>query len=280
MAIKRYVGALADARKGAVLLMCEYCGAETPSIGDSCFCSNCESIVTSDRAALAMKDHVLADSLDRINKSFASFDFEGAVGTYESLLKERKEPQLMYAAAIAYLRYSNHEISEIGYMNTGFMEANTAHRDRAALLASTAKKWLAKSVSTANSEIAAGARSPAMQYAKFLSHMKMQNMRAASEALKELKGMGNEYIYRYAAMVLDSGVQEFGNLLKDSEALMARGMFSVNAFYYAALALFKKNRPKDARELLASLNGVIKSGNMDALLLEINYQLGTFSGRV
>lgn len=273
MDAKGYADALEELEKTTVLLICEYCGVETPSIGDFCICSNCESMVVTNRTLLERKDHVLLDSLDRINRSMADSKYEDAMPFYDKIILERNEPSLMYAAAIAYLKYSNYEIMQIGYAKIGFMEENTIHRDKAAKLASTAKRLLTKSISIVNMEIGKGNRPLNFVYNRFLSQIKMGNHKGAKNSIDILQKAGNDYVYNYAQMVFESSMERYDTALKIADRFTKRENFSINAFYYIGLSLFKKGKNKEAKRTLEVLNSILKNGNLEALILEINYQL-------
>lgn len=270
---KAYVTMLGTLEKKGALFMCEYCGIETPALESQCICSNCESLVSSTRAILEKKDHILLDALDSINNSIANSDYDAALSIYERIIAERKEPSLMYAAAIAYLKYSNHEITKIGYMSMGFMEENTRHRDKAAKLVSSAKKLLTKSIGMANAEMAKGNRPVNLVYNRFLAQIKMGGVKGAQETVGMLEKMGNEYVYDYAAMVFEARMERYGKVITMAEKLTKEKSFSLNAFYYIGLALFKTGKMRDAKEVLEALNGILKSSNLEALIFEVNAQL-------
>lgn len=274
MDVKDYAALLENSKKSCTMLMCEYCGTETPSIGSMCICSNCECLVTTGRAVLEKKDHLLLDALDRINASVSEDKYDDAVSVYTSLIAEKKLPMLMYAAAIMYMKYSNYEITKIGYMHSGFMEENTLHRDKAAKLVSSAKRLLTKSISISNAEIKGGG-SFDMIYGRFLAQIKMGSIKGAKNSMDMLEKAGNEYVYDYARMVFESRMEKYDSVMKSAEALMSNERFSVNAFYYIGLALFKKRRVKEARQVLQPLEGLLKSSNLDALLFEVDCQLAT-----
>ena len=103
MSAKDYVSSFSKLSKSAVLMMCEYCGVETLAIGNSCMCSNCESMVLSTRAMIQSKDHLIVDTLDNINSGITQSKFDQELIFYDKLIAERKDPSLMYAAAIANL---------------------------------------------------------------------------------------------------------------------------------------------------------------------------------
>ena len=273
MDAKGYVSALEEFKKSSSLLICEYCGVETASLGDICVCSNCESMVVTTRPILQKKDHPLLDSLDSINNAINDMKYELAIPIYDKLIADKKDPSLMYAAAILYLKYSNYEITQIGYAKPGFMEDNTVHRDKGAKLASTAKKLLSKSISVANAEIAKGNTPLSLVYNRFLAQVKMGSVKGAKESVGLLQKLGNEYIYNYASLVFEARMEHYDNTIKIADTLTDPKSFSVNAFYYIGLGLFKKRKVKDAKMVLEALNGILKSNNLEALIFEINAQL-------
>jgi tetratricopeptide (TPR) repeat protein len=277
MDIKNYETTLHNLMKSYSLLMCEYCGVETFNSVSAklCICSNCESIIVTTKAMLEKKDGSLVDNLTKINRSVGEFKFDDTIALYDKMIAEKKDPSLMYAEAIAYLKYSNYEITQIGYAKPGFMEDNTVHRDRAAKFASTAKKLLTKSISIANAEMAKGNRSLNLVYNRFLAQVKLGGVKGAKESVEILEKMGNEYVYDYAYMVFEARMEKYDNTLKVADKLTKDDNFSVNAFYYIGLALFKKGNMKDAKTVLQSLNWVLKSTNLEALIFEINAQLAT-----
>ena len=89
-------------------------------------CSNCESIINNDRKSLLGTNPELVGDLDTIRKGIANNDFESVVSVYDRMRSENEGPSLMYAEALAYIAYSNHEISLISYDRKGFMEENSA----------------------------------------------------------------------------------------------------------------------------------------------------------
>lgn len=275
MDARQYIQVLESLKGSFAPLMCSYCGTETQSIGSTCMCSNCELIVSGTRGALTKRDHVLVDSLDRINNSIEGGEYEDALAVYENLLKQSSDPALMYAAAAAYLKQSNYETSQISYSKEGFMEDNTVHRNNGAKLASAAKKYLARAISTVQDDIVKGNRSFDLVYNMFLAQVKMDNMRAAQECLNMLKNLGNSYVYDYASMVFESALGRYDRLANASGKLMAKDNFSINAFYYAGFALLKSKKLEDSKELLHSLAGMLRNPNIDALIAEIDYELST-----
>ena len=266
---------LAKLLKSSSLFVCAQCGTETVALGGMCMCSNCESIATDTRSVLKAKDHVLLDALEKLNASIESNDYASAISVYDSLVAERKSPFLMYAQALLYMKYSNHEIGQIGYENPGFMEGNAVHRQNASKFASLSKKLLTKSIHTSKKEIEGGAASPSLSYNLFLSQIKLGMMRAASATVNDISKLGNSYVYNYALMVFKARREHYDQMIKLAENLANADSFSLNAFYYIGLGFFKKGKYKQAKSILSSIEGLMKSGNLEALMFEIDAQLAT-----
>ena len=269
----QYIKTLKLAESASSPFTCEYCGAETSARGEVCMCSNCESMVVTTRVILEKRDHVLLNLLDSINKQVAESKYEDALASYEKLIAERKDPSMMYAAAVTYLKYSNHEVMQIGYTRPGFMEENAVYRNKAAQLVSSAKKLLAKSISMANVEIAKGNKPLNLVYNRFLAQIKMNSMKGAKHSIELLSQIGNEYVYDYAQMVFNAAMGKYDDAIKMADRLVTGKAFSVNAYYYIGLALFKKRHFRDAKTVLDALNGIIKSDNITMLIFEANAQM-------
>ena len=156
------------------------------------------------------------------------------------------------------------------------MEDNTVHRDKAAKLASTAKKLLSKSVSTSSAEILKGNAPLNLLYSRFLSLAKLGRTKGMKDSIELLKQNGNEYAYDYASMIFEAHREKYDNVMEFAQKLMDQRNFSINAFYYMGLALFKKGKMNEAKTLLEALNGVLRNNNIDALIFEINAQLSIY----
>jgi len=273
MNAKDYIGLLKSSAGRSTVLTCRYCGTDTRSVGQMCMCSNCECIVDSSRSAIEKGDHLLIASLDRINGSMGTNNYADAATANDQLVAQKKDPLMMYAAALAYLKYSNYEITQIGYMTPGFMEGNTVHRDKAAKLASSAKRLLAKSIAVSNAAIKEGNSSFGILYARFLAQVKMGMKKGASDSIAMLEKSGNSYVHDYSRMVFESSMERYEKVIAAAEKLMTAESFSVNAFYYAGLALFKTRKLKEAKMVLESLRGMLKSDNLEALIFEVDAQL-------
>ena len=273
MDVESRINTLKTALKMSTQFICEHCGVETAAVGGICMCSNCESMVLNHRDTVEKKDHLLLDALDRINRAIDNSDYQSAVSIYDSLVAERKDPPLMYAEAILLLKYSNHEIGQIGYENPGFMEGNAVHREKASKLVSLSKKLLTKSIGISKKEIAAGSGSLGLTYNLFLAQVKLGMLRAANSTVDDLSKLGSGYAYSYSRMVLEAKREHYDNMMEIADTLAKTDSFSLNAFYYIGLGLFKKGRYAEAKRLLSQLQGLMKSGNLEALIFEADAQL-------
>ena len=52
MNINGHLSLLQEAEKFGAVIICEYCGVETLSLGNICMCSNCENIATTTASML------------------------------------------------------------------------------------------------------------------------------------------------------------------------------------------------------------------------------------
>lgn len=275
MDTRKYVSLLEDCKNSGKLLMCEYCGHETVSTRDLTICSNCESIITTTKPMLEKKDPALLKELQAIIDDTNAMNYSPVIASYDKIILERKEPQFMYAAALANIRYSNHEITLINYNKPGFMEENAVHRDKAAKLISSAKKLLTKSIKLTKDEMIQQNNSLNLTYNLFLMELKLGKAKSANATMQKLKELGNEYLYNYAVMIFEANREKYDAVIKVADTFMKKDRFCTNAFYYLSLALFKKGRLNDAKSILESIKDVIKTESMEALSFEVNYQLST-----
>lgn len=267
MNIRKYMKLLKAVEKSGGMLVCTSCGAETLSAGGMSVCSNCESLVHTTRKSLSSSNPDLLNSLDAINKSLSDGDFDSAIATYDGM--ESEDPSLLYAEALVYIRYSNHEISSISYGRKGFMEENAVHRSKASRLVSMSKLLVTKAISMANKEIESGSKPLDMVYTLFLLQTKLGQLRSAGSTLQELGGMGNAYVQEYANLVFSTSAKKYDEALKRAETMMAANHLPLNAFYYASFALFKKGMLRESAVLLGELQHMMNSTNVETLLEEI-----------
>lgn len=250
--------------------MCGYCGAETVALGGIGMCSNCENMINLSRDTIESVDPALASSLGSIITAMASNDFDSVDKSYDALLAEKRSPQLLYASALARIKHSNYEISQIRYDRKGFMEENAVHRSNASKLMSAARRMLTKGAYMSKSTVSKGESSPAVAFSLFLSQLKLGNMRGARYALKLLGKTGDEYSLAYANMLFASSMRKYKEADKYAFKLTTPQSFSINAFFYMAFSMFKRHAFGDARTLLSGISGFIKSSNPELLLEAID----------
>ena len=274
--VSQYVALLQSALKQSKLFFCTYCGAETPAVGGMCMCSNCESFVYMDRALAESKDSSLVGLLQSISEKVKNLDYDGAIAAYDTIIASNKDPNYFYAKSLIYIKYSNHVISQIRYDRDGFMEENTALRDRGAALMLTAKSLLNWAVYNAMPDMKDDKLSLNAAYMAFLAYIKLSDLKAAQHMLQKVKVFDSNYVGRYADVVLESNTESQTReekLLAKAEALTSAKCFSINAFYYIALCLYDKRNYKECRELATHLKEVMSNSSIDYLIRKSDEQL-------
>ena len=264
MDVNRYVKILDSMGASASNLMCRSCGLITPSIGQLGICHNCESAISMGRDMLVKRSPDLVAALDDINAKLDANMYDEALAAYDELIKKDAEPSLVYAEALAYSRRSNYEVAQISYDRPGFMEENAEHRGNAARYAATARMLFNKAASQCRAALAGG-ESPSSRYTAFMSYVKLGDYKAARAMLGEMADSGNDYVHEYAAMVFCSATGRFDEMLGHAEELTKPGSFSINAFFYIALALLKNHDKKQALRLLGALKKHVDSDAIRAL---------------
>lgn len=266
-----YLNVLENAESKGVIFLCEYCGCETISTSEKAMCSNCECVVATTKAVLERKDSALCGDLAQIRSSIDNKDYKAAIELY-GRLASKDEPQLLYAAALANLKYSNEEIAQIGYDKNGFMEENTIHRANASKLVSNSKRLLTKAIKRGNDEIKQGNNSPNLIYTLFLAELKLGRTKHARSYMQALEKSDRE-LYYYSLILFGSAIGDYNSVIRLCRPLMTEGKFTFNAYYYMALALFKTGRYAEAQQILVSLKNYVRNENIEALLFETRYQL-------
>jgi tetratricopeptide (TPR) repeat protein len=273
MNYSRYTDLLEAVAEQANQLMCLYCGEETLTTGDIAVCSNCESLVYDTSSALRSKDATLFENLLEIKKGIVANDYDKVLALYDKLIAANKDPAYLYAKALVYIKYSNSQISSIRYDREGFMDENVPLRDTAAKYTSLARATLNESLNVSAVDIA-GTKPPLTSvYTTFLCQIKLTDFRGASNTLQIIKNMQNVYVAEYSAMVLESNLRHDDEALKHAEFLLEKGAFSVNAFFYIALALFDKKNYSEARKIADLLKKVMKNNSIDVLLYNIEQEV-------
>jgi tetratricopeptide (TPR) repeat protein len=262
----KYLAVLFNAHRK---LICIYCGTKTAAVSEMCMCSNCENIARYDSRTFSSMDPMLESSLRTIQETIAEERYDDAIAEYEKLEQYKDDPALLYAKALAYIKYSNHENAKISYDRSGFMEDNAAVMERSLSLASTAKALLAKSIAFALQEIAQGNGSLSNTYALLLAQLKFGELKGAKESLNEIEKLGNPLVYNYALMLFESHMKNYEKMMEHADEIIRSDDVLVNAFFYAGLALLKLGRRDDAEKLLAAVGGMFSSGTVPALIEEI-----------
>ena len=248
--------------------MCQFCGAYTPAINNQGICHSCENVISSDRAALMKNSSDMCAILDSYNKQAASSDFDTALKTYDSLLEKYPAPNYTYAKALAYISYSNYELSKIRYDLPGFMEENSVHKEAASHLFSSAKLLLNKAIFDAAKQAAAQSGQQTTYgtcYLMFLAAVKLDDIAAAKSYLGRLKASGNAYLSAYAEIVFNSHIGDFNALLRSADSMLKGKDFPINIFYYLSYALFKLGRRADSEKLTGALEKVLGSNTISSL---------------
>ena len=276
MNVGRYIKLIRNMKASVTELQCTYCGMETVSVGEISICSNCESIIHASRRMLLTRNPDLVKRLDGISKGIKSKDFESAIAIYDEMREGGGEPALLYAEALAYIGYSNYEISKISYDREGFMEENITHRSRGSELISTSKLLLTEAVGLAVREIEKekGNASLNLEYSLFLAQLKLGLVRGAGYTLSNLRKMTGAYVSEYANLVFDASVGRYDDVIKNAGSMIKSTHISANVFYYIAFALFKKGDMEDSERMLEELGPLMKSENVGSLLQEIEKARG------
>ena len=255
-------------------MMCTYCGVETPTIDNVGMCSNCESVVYVDAETLQTKDAQLFTELAAVNDRLSSFDYDGALAAYDSIIAAKKDPAYLYAKALVYIKYSNYSMSSIRYDRRGFMEENIPLKDKAISLAADARQLLTLALNAAMADMGSDKPPLGIAYTAFLSAVKLSDLKAAGYAMEKINVSDSAYVGAYAAMVLGAELRKPDEALKHAGQLTGRARFSINAFFYIAQALYDKGRFAEAKRLAEELKPVMKgSGSVDALISDAGKQL-------
>ncbi len=269
MKLDQYIKYLAVLFKAHRRLICIYCGTKTAALSELCMCSNCENIARNDSRTFSSKDPILDGSLHLIEEATIEQRYDIAIEEYEKLEQYKDDPALLYAKALLYIKYSNHENAKISYDRPGFMEENVAVVERSLSLASTAKALLAKAIAASRWEAAQGNNSISNLYTLLLAQLKFGELKGARESLDEIEKQGSPLIYNYAAMIFESHMDNYVKVMEHTDAIISSEEVLVNAFFYAGLALFKLGRQDDATKLLTAVSGMSSNRSVPALVAEI-----------
>ena len=263
-----FLPALKLAKASGTKLFCGYCGTETAAIGGKGICSNCEMPLEQDRATFSERNAELFQAIASIKSAVEKGDFDGAAKMYGDAFAKYHDPGLLYAESLVRIKQSNAAIAQIRYDRKGFMEENTAHRNEGAQRVSDAKLLLTKAISVCNS---AAGTIPANgnAFLLFLCYSRMDMQRAAKNAIGIIEKSGNTYLGAYARMAHDAAIRDYAALEKDSETMLSRERFSVNALFYAALAKLKRGDEEGAKRIAKEARKVVKIESLESLQKDI-----------
>ncbi|MDE1833334.1 MAG: hypothetical protein KGH58_02855 [Candidatus Micrarchaeota archaeon] len=264
---KTYMGYM-NAFAGANRLFCGCCGTETLSVGQMTLCAYCENIVDSTMQQFAERAPTIANSLANIKGLADGGDFAGALAAYKALDQKMESPQMAYAQALLYIRYSNSVLGGINYAKQGFMYENIDLRDKSLALISASKRLLARAIVLLTDSL--GKTDDFRQrYLLFLCQMKFGKLRGAEESLAAIERAGQGALAAYCHLLLDAKTGDIRDMeLRLMQLEMAGNMF-LNSLYYSAYLDLKQGRAKSARMKLAALSSITESQSVEALMEEI-----------
>lgn len=262
--VTRYMDAIDKAGQGGGILVCRYCGTRNRSAYDHAICIRCEQFVDSTMNMLEAKDPSLLKSLENIDAALDNRDYESAIKEYDPIFSQRKDPGFLYAEALIYIAYSNYETSLIDYDKEGYMEENSVHRLDSIRLMSQAKLLLNKTVYALNSNAGEG-DTPNKRYLTFLSQVKLGQLRGAMMNFSALDKPESNELHSYAGMVFHSANDDIDKALELSTTMIKSGKNVLNAAYYYAFCLFRKNKLKDSARILNRLRQYLDNPNIGEL---------------
>jgi hypothetical protein len=233
-------------------VVCDSCGAEGLGAGEIAFCPNCEGIVGAEGGARQG-----GRPIEMVRRAVLGNDFDGASALYDQLIKDRPDPQLLYAKGLMRIEHSNYVVSQIDYGGPGFMERNAELRQQAALLLSEGKRLIMKSLSMSEAESKAAPNAYAF-YRVFLCNLRMGNLRAAGESLKGIAELDKKgAVAPYAKVVLEVQGGLYGEAERELAKLARTRTPPANAFYYAAFVAFKTGDRGGAERIIRASGGLI-----------------------
>lgn len=266
MRIGDYEELLESASRFGEPLMCLYCGAETLTLAGTGACMVCEARLIYKRRQIAGLYGELRNSLEEINSAILKSDYDTVLKEYAQILLRHKEPGFLYANALANVKFSNYKLSQIRYDREGFMEENIVLRNDAAKLIADAKLLLIKALDSMDLEN----QSADQLYLRFLCHVKLGSNRAASASvLSQLKAAGNQMLAAYATLVFEAELGNYDAVIRTAESLMGKDRLWINALFYVAYAMFKKQRIEESRSLAKLLMTYGFTQKTDYLLSDI-----------
>ncbi len=248
-------------------LFCAYCGTETPSIGGSGMCANCELPLSASMDAVRASKPTQFSYASQISSKTSAGDYDGASKLCDAAYSDTKDSGYMYTKGIIYTKWSNDEAARISYDRSGFMEENTVHRSKATGFAAQARAAFAYVISQAAHSDSSTSADP---YLIFLCQLKLHNLREAAEELKIIKKSGKPMQEAYAMMMLELNTGNPEAALKASDLLLKPDLFSINALYYVAEALADKKDYNTSRKLALELMGKLPKAKLKSLIWRID----------
>ncbi len=248
---------------------CVYCGHENITAGDVWVCNYCEMAMNSANAMSKLGDGTLQESLKAVNGGISAGNFDAALAEYEKLAAKYKEPQFYYREGLICFQQSNAEVEQVRYDRKGFMEENAVHRANASKIESKAKTILYKASVLCQTEMKSGIEDPFLGFAYFMINVKIGNLKTAKDGIAVIDKHGNAYLSGYANMVFSAELGRYWDVIAHANALTKSDMFSPNAYYYIAWALFKLRRHRESMHIVRELEKYIKTGSVYALMHDI-----------
>ncbi len=269
MDIGAYSKSMELALKSGRPLMCTYCGDETLCLNSRGFCSNCEMPVYLDRDSFREKQpstfQIAVQFADNVNKGL----LDEAAKNCDALSQASKDPAYLYEKGLILIKQSNKEVTLISYDRSGFMEENTAHRNNAARFASAARAALIGAIGGEASMPSGTKPAAAAAFVSFLSHIKLSNIREATSLQSTIEKIDPDYYGAYSKMMLELNLGHSDAALECAHKMLVKGSFSINALFYAALALLDKRNYGDAKRIGTMLKGHVPDNAIDLLMKEI-----------
>jgi hypothetical protein len=254
-------------------VVCCYCGKENVAAGNMWVCFHCELLNNYTVLSLKLNDTQLMNTLMLVNDKISDNDYDGAISEYKTLLDRYNEPEYTYNYGLLHIQYSNHEISLIGYDKKGFMEENAALRVKGSALASRAKLILNRASSECQKGMKTGLGSILLDYVYFITNIKLGKAKIARRAIGMMAGYNAPFVNNYCEMVFNAETGRYAETAYCAAALLKKGSFSVNALYYAAWAMFKTGRGRDALRIINALGNQVQNSSILALAEAIEKSL-------
>ncbi len=252
---------------------CPYCGNDTLTMNknDYWICSHCECPIYGPSLPENAQGGEAA-AISNINSMIERGDYQSAVTEYDKLIKDHGTAAHWYRYGMLYVEYSNAEVSAIKYDRKGFMEENSEHREKAGALLSKAKLLLYKALRVCQNSFDQEVADPQTAFIYVMASTKLGDPRGIKKGLAILMNMKSDMLIEYGGMMLSVTLADHNNVILHADKILTQDLFSVNALYYMAWALFKKGKANDAMKILKGMSIFIHTPSMDGLVKEIEAQ--------